>query len=464
MQRAQESFSPFFTGLILSLILIIVTISCTNQVFFENKIDVRSRIAYDQLQNYLQECMSYQQVDCYCPYVTLPSFPGEEDTIQLITAADGVYLDLTKKETNKRLLSKKINDKLLCSYSYSDKTKPAQWKVTSLSDYNLFTAPYYLSMDTHYFMAYIAPDGRLCSSTNFLEYTGSTTGTISTLSEAYSSRLPTCAQKRDYPNQLMSIFLNHRYTSNTGDPERVLTTGKDLISYLQQSFSSLSLVSTSRISPTTSYEPVRYEPGGPAQSMDDIITPNYASVQDTLPEKLTALSNNLKKPLADKLVILSPLVSYSTDTSRDTIILYYLQDSSQSELFAKALEQSLRSLSGKVYLHNQQLQDTPEHAVYKLDFILSLKPLTLEAAAQQGLFLAQPTLKQSHPIIFKELLQISAVFIDFTDNTNTFTLLDNHLPAFAEALALGFQRYLQQLPKSSASQDKTQNIFQNSKS
>src|SRR3989338_9474833 len=135
MKRAEESFSPFFTGLILSLILIIVTISCTNQVFFENKIDVRSRMVYDQLQNYLQECMSFQQVDCYCPYVTLPSFP-KEDVIQLITAADGVYLDLTKKETNKRLLSKKISEKPLCIYR-SDKTQPTSWKTFPLNEYTL---------------------------------------------------------------------------------------------------------------------------------------------------------------------------------------------------------------------------------------------------------------------------------------------------------------------------------------
>src|SRR3989344_2335165 len=448
MKRAEESFSPFFTGLILSLILIIVTISCTNQVFFENKIDVRSRMVYDQLQNYLQECMSFQQVDCYCPYVTLPSFP-KEDVIQLITAADGVYLDLTKKETNKRLLSKKINDKPLCSYGYSDDTKPTQWKVSPLSEYDLFTSPYYrLPLDTHYFMAYIAPDGRLCQATTFLDFTADQTPI---LSEAYSSRLPTCAQKRDYPNQLMSIFFNHRYTPNTGDPERVLTIGKDLISSLQQSFSSSSLVSTSRVSP--------FMRGLPIALPFTLPSADYTRLTDTLPAKLTTFSKNLNPPLADKLLILSPLVSYSTATTQDIVTLYYLQDSSQSKLFAEALEQSLRSLSGKVYLHNQQLQDTPEHAVYKLDFTLNLKPLNLEQAAQQGLFLAQPTLEQSHPLFYKERLQIPAVFIDFTDNTTTFTLLDNHLPAFAEALALGFQRYLQQLPKSSPPNDQPVDLF-----
>lgn len=453
MKRAQESFPPFLTGLILCILLIIISVSCTNQVFFENRIDVRSRMAYDQLQHYLQSCLSYQQADCYCSYVTLPSFP-KEDVIHLVTAADGTYLDLNKKDTGKLLQSKKINDKTLCSYGYSYDTKPAAWKATALGDYNLFTAPYYFSTNTHYFMAYIAPDGRLCQTTDFLDFTS---GTTPVLSEAYSSRLRTCAQKRDYPTLPVSMFLNHRYTINTGDPERVLTTGKDFVSYLHQSISSLSLVSTSRVSPKIKTS-TSYGPGGPDQPRITN-TPDYTRLQDTLSEKLTTLSKNINPPLTNKLFILSPLVSYTTETSQDEVVLYYLKDSSQSKLFAESLEQSLRSLQGKVYLHNQQLQDTPDNTVYKLDFTLRLEPLDVEQAAKQGFFLAQPLLEQSHPAFYKERLDISAVFIDFVDNTNKFTLLDNHLLAFADALNLGFQRYLQQLPKPSEPKDKPIDLF-----
>ena len=299
-------------------------------------------------------------------------------------------------------------------------------------------------------MAYIAPDGRLCQTTDFLDFTS---GVTPVLSETYSSRLRTCAQKRDYPALSVNIFLNHRYTINTGDPERVLTTGKDFVSYLHQSFLSSSFVSTSRIYPFNKALPIALP--------FSISSTDYTRLRDTLPAKLTTLSKNLKQPLADKLVILSPLVSYPSATSQDTIILYYLQGSVQSKILAEALEQSLRSLQGKVYFHNQQLQDTPDNTVYKLDFTLRLEPLDVEQAAKQGLFLAQSTLEQSHPTFYKERLDIPAVFIDFVDNTNKFTLLDNHLLAFADALTLGFQRYLEQLPKSSAPKNEPGSIWTN---
>lgn len=430
MTRAQESFSPFLTGLILCILLIIITISCTNQVFFQNKIDVRSRMAYDQLTTYIQSCLNYQQTDCYCPYVTLPSFPNE-DIIHLVTAADGAYLDLTKQETGKLLLSKKINDKSWC---YIFESLTVQRKALPLPNYYRIQAAEFM---VSIFMVSITSDGRLCHDDR----------KSTVLSEFYTSSLRTCSQKKDYPQQqLLTTFLAHRYKPNSGDPKKILTIDKDFLLVLQRSFLPLSLVSTSSF-------------GSALGLRDSSLSFDNIRLTDTLPAKLTTLSKNLKQPLADKLVIISPLVSYSSSTSQDEVVLYYLQDSAPSRVLAEQLAFSLSSLHGKFYFHNQQLQDTPENIIYKLDFKVRIEPLTIDQAIQQGLFLAQPSLEQTYSLLFQERSAIPAVFLDFVDNTNKFTLLDNHLPAFSEALSLGFQSYLEQLPKSSAPIDKPLDIF-----
>ncbi len=141
----------FVMGILIAL-LILFSLSFASCTILQQQADIQSRINFDQVLSYLQQCQASGQKACYCdPPVPLDGMPQEE-SLELRRYADGLYLDLSKDE--RALLHKRVSDKGLCAYYYHYPSK--QWKKEPKSFYP-FRAPFATS---YYF--YIDSTGDVC--------------------------------------------------------------------------------------------------------------------------------------------------------------------------------------------------------------------------------------------------------------------------------------------------------------
>ncbi len=430
MRRGQTESISLLTGIIIALLILLSLgfISCS--IAKQKQVDVRSTINYDRLYSYLQQCQQFGEKDCYCPLLTFEKFASGE-SLQLQTLPDGTYLDLKKTDVASSFAHKKVSTKKLCTYEYINN----KWVNAPVSTLDI--SPISLA-DQQNFMAYIDAEGNLCSLAFFLE--GGLRHTEPAIATTITSQLRSCTISA--PASSLTFFVQQRHTKDNPNPEFIMKEGQAFALSLQTSLLSLGKVYLSKVEPST-------DPSNEFTS-----NPLYTHPDDQLLKTLPQITKSLQNNFGKKLLVISPLYTQTKEAQeKDSITIYYLKGSVTSKLLAESLQKRLTSLAGKSYINELLLADTDSNAQqHRFAFWIQLEPLDETAAAAKGIFFFQPQVIKQYPQLYQDRNAIPAVFVDFVDHPNAYSLLDKHNYVLSREIKLGVEDYLQQ--------PTTQNIFQ----
>jgi len=413
MRRGQHESVSLLTGIIIA-VLILLSLSFVSCSIAKQQTDVRSRINFDRVAAYLQQCQQYKDKECYCdPPLQLEQY-GSGESLSVVTYADGLSLELTNTQ-QKLSQQKKLSQKNLCLYSYSSKDQ--RWEKATVLSYSF-------PLDKSTFLGYFAEDNTLC----FFQDAVYSYSTI--LLEEIVSKFRSCNAPRTSP---VLLYLQQRLPKQVLDIRQAAYHGSQFLSASRQPFTPLGRIYTSVIE--TSH-------GVPFDQSETVFQRIMPALQQQPQSSLLILSPQLD------------VVQQSLD--KDAIVLSYLKDSAPSQDLARSLLSRLQSLSGKSYSRMVQLtEQDPLYSTNLFSFDVRLEPLDDGKAVSKGLFFFQPWVGKRYPQFFKDRASVPAVFIDFIDYENKYSLLGNsQFLALAQTLFLGVQDYLQQ-PKP----PKTQDVF-----
>lgn len=432
MSRGQHESLSLLTGIIIA-VLILLSLSFISCSIAKQQADVRSRINFDKVFTYLQQCQQLGQKDCYCPLLTLERF-GSDEFLHLQTLADGTYLDLQKEGLASPVARKKISSQKLCTYRYSQETQ--QWKSAPISTYSIDYRHRVTFDDPVVFMAYLDRDGNVCSLQGFLE--SGLKFVERGLDPRITSQLRSCSTPQQEAPYL--FYFQQRHTTSTKNPEQVMKSGQALVQELQTVFASQGKTYFSKI------EPFVY-----TSTLTGISRPEYDKPQDNTKALLSLLSKNLPQDFQNKFFILSPLYAQTAEKQeKDSVTLYYLQNSVASKSLATFIQQRLVTLVGKRYIDQTLLSDADLSSEQsRFEFWITVEPLDETAATKKGLFLTQSWFAKDYSQLFQERHTLPAVFVDLVDHENPYALLDKHSYAFSQSFLLAVQDYLQQQSKKS---------------
>lgn len=419
-KKAQTDSLTLIEGMILAIFLILVVFTaCTN--IFKTQADVRSRINFDQISSYLQQCQQLGEKDCFCPLLQLESM-APDISLQLQTLSDGLYLDLRETGATIPLERKKVSDKKFCVQDYS--LRDRRWNSQITNSYS-FTSK-------QRFYGYIDSAGNLCSLTSIYA--------PDFLTQQITSDFKLCSA----PTTSLRLYIHHRHPQNALDDKEALLLAHRYLDTLQSTLASLGRLSFTKLQPTTKTISKTSE------------RPDYSFLFDPSSTRFFEIAKGVQQPYATNFILLSFLFGQQASAApEDTLTLSYLTPSSSSKSLALALQQSLQALSDKSYTQQQLLpKEHPSFANHLLHFTVRLEPLTDEQIISKNLLFSESWFQKNHPTLYSQRAELPAVFVDFIDFQNSYSLYQDHESTFSEAFLRGIQAYLQQPAP------KTQDVFQ----
>ncbi|GEM_PF-2836993 len=449
MKRGQHETWSLFLGLVPTLALVIIILfvfsSCT---LGKTRVDVRTNIAYETLLNNFKTCAAYHNNECYCPPVTLESFP-QGDYIQLTTYENGIYLELRKEDSDTIFRRDKLTSAELCTYDYQPQQTPTYGGYIQTGEPLWVRAPVQTLVVSKGFgsreaLFYLENTTSICFATPRAIAPLQTKVRSCTLPAPSSGSITYLIHQRKLPYQYTRYtFSGGKEPTSQEEPRQkisVLETLK-LNDVLRKSFSlSLGKTYQSKLKPYTKSTPAISIDPLERPDIDDYLT--YLSLDDESPETFAQISKELENKFGGRLAVLSTLYQQQDTLGKDTITLSYLTTSPSSKLFAETLQKHLLALSGKSYRDEFILSSSEDdYAKYLLDFTVAVQPIEDSQAKDLDFPFLQGLVLQRYPQFNAQRIAYPVVLVTFVDFRDATSLLNYHYYPFAQALLLGAKEF-----------------------